>query len=54
MQLKAVKKKMHVLEIPVDYRERIGESKISGTLKGTILAGYKIILTIFKYAFIKI
>ena len=54
MQLKALKKKMHVLEIPVDYRERIGESKISGTLKGTILAGYKIILTIFKYAFIKI
>ena len=53
MQLKAVKNKFRVLEIPVNYRKRIGVSKISGTLKGTILAGYKIISTIFKYSFIK-
>jgi glycosyltransferase involved in cell wall biosynthesis len=49
MQLKAAKMKMKVIEIPVKYRKRIGFSKISGTVKGTIMAGYKIITTIFKY-----
>lgn len=49
MQLKAAKKKMRIVEVPVSYRKRIGTSKISGTLKGTLLAGYKIITTIFKY-----
>ncbi|HET6243158.1 MAG: glycosyltransferase family 2 protein [Bacteroidetes bacterium] len=49
MQLKAAKKKMKVTEVPVNYRNRIGFSKISGTVKGTIMAGYKIITTIFKY-----
>jgi len=49
MQLKAAKKKMICTEIPVRYRRRIGFSKISGTLKGTVLAGYKILYTIFKY-----
>lgn len=49
MQLKAAKKKMRCIEVPVGYRKRIGFSKISGTLKGTIMAGYKIITTIFKY-----
>ena len=45
---------MHIIEVPVNYRQRIGVSKISGTFKGTILAGYKIIVSIFKYAVIKI
>ncbi len=49
MQLKAVKLKMKIIEVPVSYRKRIGFSKISGTVKGTLLAGYKIIITIFKY-----
>jgi glycosyltransferase involved in cell wall biosynthesis len=49
MQIKAAKLKMPCLEIPVTYRRRIGVSKVSGTVKGTILAGYKIIFTIFKY-----
>ncbi len=49
MQIKAVKKGLRYGEIPVDYRKRIGQSKIAGTLKGTILAGYKIIRTLFKY-----
>lgn len=49
MQLKAAKMKMRCLEVPVRYRKRIGFSKISGTLKGTVLAGYKILYTIFKY-----
>ncbi|HEV8081500.1 MAG TPA: glycosyltransferase family 2 protein [Chitinophagaceae bacterium] len=49
MQLKAAKLKMKIIEVPVSYRKRIGISKISGTVKGTVLAGYKIITTIFKY-----
>ena len=49
MQIKAAKKKMRCTEVPVTYRRRIGVSKVSGTVKGTIMAGYKIILTIFRY-----
>ncbi len=49
MQVKAAKLKMPCVEIPVTYRRRIGVSKVSGTVRGTILAGYKIILTIFRY-----
>lgn len=49
MQAKAAKQKLKFKEIPVSYRKRIGFSKISGTVKGTFLAGYKIITTIFKY-----
>jgi glycosyltransferase involved in cell wall biosynthesis len=48
MQVKAAKQKLKCTEIPVTYRRRIGISKVSGTLKGTILAGYKILWTIFK------
>ena len=49
MQLKAAKKKFKTTEVPVNYRRRIGVSKVSGTVKGTILAGYKILYTIFRY-----
>jgi len=49
MQLKAAKKGYRCVEVPVRYRKRIGFSKISGTVKGTIMAGYKILATIFKY-----
>ena len=49
MQVKAAKKKLRCCEVPVNYKKRIGFSKISGTIKGTIMAGYKIIWTIFKY-----
>lgn len=48
MQVKAAKMKLKTSEIPVRYRKRIGKSKVSGTIKGTILAGYKILWTIFK------
>lgn len=48
MQVKAAKMKMRCTEIPVTYRKRIGFSKVSGTVKGTILAGHKILWTIFK------
>lgn len=48
MQVKAAKLKLRCVEVPVNYRKRIGVSKVSGTVKGVILAGYKIIFTIFK------
>lgn len=49
MQVKAIIRGLTVVEIPVRYRRRIGRSKISGTIKGTILAGTKIIGTILRY-----
>ncbi len=51
MQLKVLKQKMSYIEIPVKYRNRIGVSKVSGTVKGTIFAGVKILGWIFKYSF---
>lgn len=48
MQIKAAKLNLRCTEVPVKYRKRIGVSKVSGTLKGVILAGYKIIWMIFK------
>jgi len=48
MQVKAAKKGYKTQEVPVTYRRRIGNSKISGTIKGTVLAGHKILWTIFK------
>ncbi|MFQ5823730.1 MAG: glycosyltransferase family 2 protein [bacterium] len=50
MQVKAAKLKFKVTEVPVSYRRRIGISKVTGTLSGTIKAGYKILFTIFKLA----
>ncbi|MFC6268714.1 glycosyltransferase family 2 protein [Frigoriflavimonas asaccharolytica] len=51
MQLKVLKQKLSYMEIPVNYRNRIGVSKVSGTVKGTVMAGIKIIGWIFKYSF---
>lgn len=51
MQLKALKQQLSYTEIPVKYRNRIGVSKVSGTVKGSILAGVKILGWIFKYSF---
>lgn len=48
MQVKAAKHQLKCMEVPMTYRRRIGVSKVSGTLKGTILAGHKILWTIFK------
>jgi glycosyltransferase involved in cell wall biosynthesis len=48
MQVKAAKQGLKCTEIPVTYRRRVGVSKVSGTIRGTILAGYKILWTIFK------
>lgn len=51
MQLKALKQKLSYTEVPVKYKKRIGVSKVSGTVKGTIFAGVKILGWIFKYSF---
>ena len=51
MQLKVLKQKLRYVEIPVKYKNRIGVSKVSGTIKGSIFAGIKILGWIFKYSF---
>ncbi|MEM9294110.1 MAG: glycosyltransferase family 2 protein [Acidobacteriota bacterium] len=50
MQVKALRRGIRVAEVPVSYRKRVGVSKITGTLKGTVMAGYKILYTVFRYA----
>jgi glycosyltransferase involved in cell wall biosynthesis len=49
MQIRAAKQGLKTTEVPVDYRRRIGVSKVSGTVKGVFGAGYKILWTIWKY-----
>ena len=51
MQIKALKQKLRILELPVPYRCRTGESKISGTISGSFKAGTKILYSIWKYGF---
>ncbi len=51
MQIKASKQKLRFCEVAVNYKKRIGTSKVSGTVKGTVLAGIKIIFAVFKYLF---
>ena len=51
MQLKAARQGLRTTEVPVRYRRRIGTSKISGTVQGTLGAGYKILWTIFRHLF---
>lgn len=53
MQLKALRQKLTYIEVPVNYKQRIGVSKVSGTVKGSIFAGFKILSWIFKYSFKK-
>ena len=50
MQIKAIRHGLRITEVPVRYRPRIGRSKVSGTLKGTLLAGAKILWTVCRYA----
>ncbi len=50
MQIKAAEQKLRILEVPARYRRRIGVSKVSGTIKGTIMAGYKILYVIGRHA----
>ncbi len=50
MQVKALKRGLRTVDVPVSYRKRIGVSKITGTVKGTVLAGYKILWTVLRYS----
>jgi len=51
MQIKAAKKKYKIKEVPVSYRKRIGKSKVTGTIKGSVMAGVIILKTIFVQLF---
>jgi len=51
MQIKAAKKKYKIKEIPVSYRKRIGKSKVTGTIKGSVMAGVIILKTIIVQLF---
>lgn len=50
MQVKALKESLSVVEVPVSYKKRVGVSKITGTVQGTIRAGYKILWTVARHA----
>lgn len=54
MQIKAIRAGLSVGEVPVRYRSRIGKSKITGTIRGTIGAGTKILWTLAKYSFFQL
>jgi glycosyltransferase involved in cell wall biosynthesis len=54
MQIKAARLGLRTVEIPVPYRRRVGQSKISGTISGSVKAGVKILSTIAKYAFVPV
>ena len=50
LQVKALRHGLTVVEVPVSYRKRIGVSKVTGTLYGTVMAGYKILWTVLRYS----
>jgi hypothetical protein len=50
LQVKAVQRGLKVIEVPVSYRRRIGRSKVSGTVRGVVGAGWGILSTIVKLA----
>jgi glycosyltransferase involved in cell wall biosynthesis len=50
MVVKAAKRGYRIAEVPITYRRRLGQSKVSGTLKGSVLAGYHMVSTILRYA----
>lgn len=53
MQIKAAEQGLRVMEVPARYRVRIGQSKVSGTLRGTVMAGYKILSIIARHALLR-
>jgi len=50
LQVKALRRALRVVEVPVSYRRRVGVSKIAGTLAGTLRAGHKILWTVVRYS----
>jgi glycosyltransferase involved in cell wall biosynthesis len=51
MQIKAAKRGLRCLEVPVSYRRRVGTSKVTGTLRGTVFASWRILATLFRHLF---
>jgi hypothetical protein len=49
MVILALKKRLRVIEVPVNYRSRVGESKITGTLRGTLSTGFRMIGVIVRH-----
>jgi glycosyltransferase involved in cell wall biosynthesis len=49
MQLKAIQAELRVVEVPVRYRKRVGTSKISGSIKGSLKAGVRILYSLWRY-----
>ena len=49
MQVKAARDDVRYREVPASYRRRVGQSKITGTLTGTLRAGWKILYTVFRH-----
>ena len=54
MVVKATRRGLRIQSVPINYRRRIGKSKVTGTIRGTILATYYMFLVPLKYLFIKI
>ena len=51
MVVKAVRKGLRIKSVPINYRRRVGESKVTGTIRGTILAAYYFFIVPLKYLF---
>ena len=49
MVILALRKKLSIIEVPVNYRGRVGESKITGSLEGTLRTGFRMIALILRY-----
>jgi glycosyltransferase involved in cell wall biosynthesis len=54
MVVKAARRGLRIKSVPINYRRRIGESKVTGTIRGTLLATYYMFLVPLKYLFIKV
>jgi glycosyltransferase involved in cell wall biosynthesis len=52
MVIVGLKRRLKIIEIPVNYRGRIGESKITGSLKGTLRTGFSMIALILRHRFV--
>lgn len=50
MAVKAVRRGLRIAEVPVRTRRRIGRSKVTGTVRGSLLAGYQLLATVLRYA----
>jgi len=54
MVVKAARRKLRIQSVPVNYRRRIGKSKVTGTIRGSILAAYYMFLVPLKYLVVRI